>query len=207
MIHESPWRVPMPEALPDSRSYAELLEHLSPEGLRPLSRADYDRMVALGLFDDERVELLHGVLVRMSPQGPLHSEVIDRLTERLVPVLLGRARVRIQGPLAASDDSEPEPDVAVLPPGDYSQEHPARALLVIEVSETSLTKDRHVKAGLYAASGIPEYWIVNLPERVIEVHSRAEEGAYRRTETRRPGDEIAPVEFPDVRIRVDEILP
>ena len=86
------------------------LEELRPEQLRPISRPEYDRMVALGLFEDERVELLRGMLVAMSPQGTGHAEAVRRLTELLLPPLLGRARISAQCPYAASDDSEPEPN-------------------------------------------------------------------------------------------------
>src|SRR5262245_36998247 len=110
------------------------LELLAPQGLRPITRAEYDRMIDLGIFDeDERIELLHGMLVAMSPQGQRHAYVIRVLTELLVPALLGRAQVRIQLPLAASDDSEPEPDVSVVPVGDYLDDHPQGAHLVVEV--------------------------------------------------------------------------
>ncbi|MBX3191389.1 MAG: Uma2 family endonuclease [Labilithrix sp.] len=91
---------------------------LAPETVRPIARAEYDRMVSLGLFeDDERIELLYGVLVRMPPQDPAHSVVVQILTNRLVLALASRATVRAQLPFAASDDSEPEPDIAVVPNG------------------------------------------------------------------------------------------
>ncbi len=143
-----------------------------------MRRAEYERLVALGAFEDERVELLHGVLVDMSPNKPGHVSPIDRLTMILVPALVGRAIVRVQSPIAAGDESEPEPDLAVVPPGDYRQEHPAHALLVIEVALSSLNKDRHVKAPLYAASGFLEYWIVDVAGQAVEVHAAPADGVY-----------------------------
>jgi Uma2 family endonuclease len=161
----------------------------------------------LGLFEDERVELLYGVLVSMSPQGPAHNEVIDRLTECLVPALLGRARVRIQGAFAASEDSQPELDVAVFPRDNYREAHPTHALLVIEVSELSSDKDRGIKKELYAAAGVPEYWIVNLAERVVEIYARPENGFYADAHIKGPQGILSPLAFPDVSLRVADLLP
>jgi len=102
-------------------------------------------MVALGLFQDERVELLRGVLVKMSPQLAPHASTVQRLTQLLITRLQGRFALRVQSPLALSDDTEPEPDLAVVELGDYDTEHPTTARLVIEVSDTTLKRDR-VKA-------------------------------------------------------------
>lgn len=181
-------------------------ELLLPERPRPLRRAEYDRLVALGAFEDERVELLHGVLVDMSPNDPAHASPIERLNMLLVPALVGRALVRIQLPIVAHDESEPEPDVAVVPLGSYRAEHPAQAHLIVEVALSSLNKDRKVKAPLYAASGFPEYWIVNVPDRVVEVHRAPSAGAYASVEVRREGEALRPLAFPDVVIDVAEIF-
>lgn len=176
--------------------------------LRHFTRAEFDRLVATGFFhEDERVELIHGILIRIAPPGPPHANTVDRLNELLVLRLAGRARVRIQQPLVACDDSEPEPDVAVVPLGDYSVDHPDRALLVIEVADSSLHYDRETKGPLYAASGFAEYWIVNLPERVVEVYGGPAEGRYSRVERVKSGGVLRPAAFPDVEIPVREILP
>ncbi len=179
---------------------------IDPDLLRPLARSEYDRMVAEGLFTDERLELLRGALVKMSPQGPLHSETVNRLLEQLMGRLSGRARVRPQCPLAVSDDSEPEPDLAVIAPGDYAEQHPITAYLVVEVADTSLGRDREIKAALYAEAGIPEYWVVNLVEKVVEVYRDPGEGRYRSVATVGRGDAIALVRFADVEVAVAEIL-
>src|ERR1700674_406937 len=110
--------------------------------IRPLRRGEYDCLVRAGSFEGERLELLYGRLVTMSPQGERHAFSITRLTEILVRGLAGRAQVRVQLPFAASDISEPEPDLAVVVPGDYLDGHPRRALLVIEVAQASLEEDR-----------------------------------------------------------------
>jgi Uma2 family endonuclease len=177
---------------------------IPPETIRPLLRAEYDRMVALGWFEDERIELLHGVLVRMSPQGPRHVSITRNLIELLVPVLRKRAQVQSQAPLALTDDSEPEPDVALVP-REYD-ELPATAYLVIEVADSSLSKDRGVKARLYATAGILEYWIVNVVDRSVEVYREARDGAYRGVSVCRSGDTMTVTAFPDIEIAVDEIF-
>lgn len=175
---------------------------LFPERPRPLKRVEYDRLVALGAFEDERIELLHGVLVDMSPNDPEHVSPIDRLTMILAPALVGRAIVRIQSPLIAHDDSEPEPDVAVVPLGDYSREHPSKALLVIEVAVSSLRKDRQVKGPLYAASGFGEYWIVNVADKVVEVHREPRTNEYAFTTSCGLGDVLHPEAFPTLEVAV-----
>lgn len=178
---------------------------IAQDELRPLSRAEYDRMVALGWFEDERVELLQGMLVKMSPQGPRHMAVIRRLMRLLVIGVGERAEVQPQGPLALTDDSEPEPDLALVPAG-YIDELPSRAYLVIEVADSSLSKDRQLKTPLYAAAGIPEYWIVNIADSVIEVHRDAQDGVYRQSFVCGPGDTLEVALFPDIRIAVTDIL-
>jgi Uma2 family endonuclease len=179
---------------------------IEPALIRSLKRSEYDRMVELGLFDDERVELLQGVLVKMSPQRAPHASTVQKLTQLLITRLQGRFTLRIQAPLALSDDSEPEPDVAVVPLGDYEAEHPSTALLVIEVSETTLRTDRR-KAALYASAGIGEYWIVNLGARSVEVYTSPDDDRYAESRTLRGGDVLRPAALGDVTIAVAEILP
>jgi Uma2 family endonuclease len=179
---------------------------LAPERIRPLRRVEFDRLVELGRFEDERVELLFGALVEMTPPGPPHATVVDRLTRMLVRALGDRAWVRVQNPLALTEDSEPEPDLALVPPGDYAEAHPDRAYLVIEVADASLNKDRRIKASLYASAGIPAYWIVNLRDRVIEVHEAPANGAYQRVGRHAHGEVLSLPAFPDLAIPVDDVL-
>src|SRR5262245_31169900 len=110
-------------------------------------------MVELGLFQGERVELIQGVLVKMSPRYAPHASTVEKLTELSVEQVRRRFRVRIQLPLALSSDSEPEPDVAIVPLGDYETEHPTTGLLVIGVADSSIQHDR-AKAAVYASAGI-----------------------------------------------------
>lgn len=183
------------------------VSQLGPEKVRPLKRVEYDRLVDAGVFNDERVELLYGTVVEMSPQGAARSAVIWALDRLLQRALGDRAHVRAQFPLAASDGSEPEPDVAVVPPGDYFHGHPSEAYLVIEVADSSLQKDRTIKARLYAEMAVPDYWIVNLLDGVIEIHSEPSGGAYQQVATRGAGDALRVDAFPDVVIAVTDILP
>lgn len=179
---------------------------IEPELVRPLKRSEYDRMIELGLFQDERVELLRGVLVKLSPQLAPPASAIRKLTQLLMAQLQGRFMLSIQSPLALSDDSEPEPDVAVVTLGDYDAQHPTTALLVIEVSDSTLRKDR-CKAALYASAGIGEYWIVNLGARTVEVYTSPDGNRYAEARTLRPGDVLHPTVISDVAIAISEIMP
>ena len=175
------------------------------EIIRPLRRVEYDQLVALGAFQDERIELLEGTIFAMSPIGPPHSSAVQKLTRMLVLALVGRAEVRPQLPFAALELSEPEPDLAVVPLGDYDTAHPAEAYLIIEVAESSLAIDRGKKLRLYARCGVPEYWIVNLAERCIEVHTEPQGDSYGRVEIYEHGQAIRVGAFPDVEVRVADV--
>jgi Uma2 family endonuclease len=177
-----------------------------PASPRLLRRSEYEKMVELGLFEGERVELLYGVVVQMSPKGARHDATIQRLNHLFVLALAPRAGVRVQSAFAASDGSQPEPDLAVVPAGDYDAGHPSKAHLIIEVAESSLEVDRGTKAGLYAECGVPEYWVVNLIDDLIEVHAEIVRGVYTSVVPYRRGASIALCEFPDVAIAVDQIL-
>ncbi len=179
------------------------MQAIIPEGIRPLRRKEYHQLADLGAFEDEKVELLYGVLVPMSPVGPPHCGSVERLTELFVTQLAGRARVRIQMPVAASDESEPEPDVVIAPrEEDAFADHPARPLLVVEVAETSLAKDRGIKARLYAECGVPEYWIVNVAKRALEVYTQPVAGKYESIRVFAPGEIARPEAFPEVEVPV-----
>lgn len=118
-----------------------------------------------------------------------------------------RALVRIKQPFLAYDESEPEPDVAVVPDGIYADAHPDRAFLIIEVADSSLDYDRETKAPLYAASGVEEYWIVDVAARAIEVYSHPVNGRYRNLHTLDKDGSVAMAAFPDVTIEVSALFP
>lgn len=175
---------------------------LSP--LRPLRRAEYDALVELGYFDDERIELLRGMLVQMSPRGGRHARATMLVTRRLTLLLGEGFEVRPQAPLAVSDDSEPEPDIAVVPAGASTDEHPQTALLVVEVAESSLRRDRDLKAPLYAQAGVVEYWIVDLTTNTVQVHTDPAPNGYRRVEVVGAGARLRPLALP--ALEVDELF-
>jgi Uma2 family endonuclease len=179
---------------------------LEPETIRKLSRVEYDHLVAQGMFEDERVELLRGVLVTMSPQGGTHAAITAWFAQRLIRALDESYEVRSHSPLAASDDSEPEPDVSVSRHVRLL-DHPSSALLLIEVAESSLRKDRLVKAAIYAEAGIPEYWIVDVSgeEILVEVYRAPTASGYAQLERLRAGDVLRPVELPQVALAIADI--
>lgn len=171
-----------------------------------MTRAEYDRMAELGFFRGERVELIHGIVVRMAPIGPPHAEVVDRLNAMLMRALGDRARVRIQQPYLAWDESEPEPDVAVVPARSYAEAHPDRAHLIVEVADSSLAYDRETKAPLYAASNVAEYWLVDVSGQCVEVFGAPEDGRFTKHRRATPGDLLTPTAFMDVIVRVSELV-
>jgi Uma2 family endonuclease len=177
-----------------------------------VTRERYWQLVGDGTIGpDDRVELLEGVIVAMSPQSPPHAGVVGKLTHLLAGVIGSRASLRIQLPLDLGETSVPEPDVAVVAgrPEDYTTAHPTTALLVIEVAESSLIQDRLTKAPLYAAAVVSEYWVVNLRDRCVEVHRRPIPGERRYGEFRiaHPGDTLDVAALPAVAIAVAEIFP
>jgi Uma2 family endonuclease len=167
------------------------------------TRVEYDRLIECGVFGPEdRIELLGGLLVVREPQGSPHALGIRMAEEALRAVFASGWDVRVQLPVALDDDSEPEPDVSVVPGSfrDYRHGHPPRAVLIVEVAESSLALDRGEKAGLYARAGLADYWIVNLVDHVLEVYRDpvADAGAphgwrYASVVTLRSGDVVIPL--------------
>jgi Uma2 family endonuclease len=182
-------------------------DRIAPEKVRPLKRAEYDRLVELGVFEDERVELLQGVLVEMSPQDPGHAYVISQLHQVLDRQVPAGWVVRAQFPLALGDDSEPEPDLAIVPDGDYRRAHPSRAILIIEVAGSSIRKDRELKAALYARAEVDEYWIVDLTNGTVELYREPVDGTYRVREVRGRGQVVTSSRLPALMVPVDDFMP
>jgi len=176
------------------------------EVIRPLRRAEYEQLVSLGAFQNERIELLEGALFAMSPIGEPHNLVVQKLTHLLVFALGARAAVRCQCSFAALEFSEPEPDFAVVPFSETDANPPSEAFLIIEVADTSLALDRGKKLRVYANCAVPEYWVVNLPERCIEVYTEPSQGAYGHCERFEHGQVIRLLAFSDVQIAVSGVL-
>lgn len=174
------------------------------------SVADYHAMAEAGVLDQSaRVELLYGHVVDMAPIGTPHMNTVIRLTQILVPLLAGRAVVSVQNGVRLDDYSEPQPDFAVLRPDviddDETPCRPADVFLLIEVADSSLEIDRQLKAALYAENLIPEYWIVNLPDRAIEVHRAPSAGRYTEFRTVTTGS-LDFAALPGLTLSVDAIL-
>jgi Uma2 family endonuclease len=163
------------------------------------------------LLEDDRVELLAGVIVAMTPSNPPHDTGVTRATYALVRAVADQAVVRTQCSLILGRYSLPEPDVAVVAGSldDYETRHPETALLVVEVADSSLQQDRLTKSAIYAAAAIPEYWIVNLRGRVLEVMRDPDPARARYREVRTPrGDErVELVALPGVFVAVADLLP
>ena len=184
---------------------------------RRWTRAEYDRLIEAGIFlPGEPVELIGGVLMVCEPQGTAHYTAICLLEDVLRAALGPGWLVRSQGPIALDDDSEPEPDIAVIPgvPRDYRHEHPARPALIVEVADSSLAVDRAHKGSLYARAGIADYWILNLVDRVLEIYrepvpdSEAPFGwRYASRRILRPGSIAAPLAAARVSVSVTDVLP
>jgi Uma2 family endonuclease len=170
---------------------------------------EYDKMIAAGMFaPGERVELVDGEILQMTPQGSVHATVIQ-LVYDAVRLAFGPAfSIRQQLPIAISQDSEPEPDLAVVMgnPLDYWHAHPATALLLVEVSDTTLEHDRRRKGSLYARVDIQDYWIVNLIDRCVEVYREPHKGSYRSCQRFFAGDRLAPLAAPEAMISVADIF-
>lgn len=172
----------------------------------------YFALVDEGLLDpDDRVELLGGVVVAMSPRNPPHDTVVSLVDRALSRAVGERAAVRCQCSIILGRYSAPEPDVAVVAgrERDYLTAHPQSALLVVEVADTSLAQDRLTKGALYAAAGIPEYWIVNLRADCVEVlrAPEPEAGRYRERTVVGHGERLGLVALPGVEIAAGDFLP
>jgi len=172
---------------------------------------EYHAMVRAGiLMEGDRVELIDGEIVEMHSIGSRHLSCVMRLTRLLVTALVDQADVSIQSSLRLDRYSEPEPDVVVLRRrhDDYAQALPGPpdALLVIEVADSSLAYDRTVKLPLYARTGVPEVWIVDLDARAVEVHTRPSADGYGQCQRVTSGKQ-SPSSFPHLPIEVGDILP
>jgi Uma2 family endonuclease len=169
-------------------------------------------MADMGVFGpEERLELVDGEILCMSPQKGPYATASDLTESVLREVFPTGCRVRIQKPLTLGGVSEPEPDIAVVRGAarDFTRSHPTTAELVVEVADSTLAFDRGTKASLYARAGIRDYWILNLPERILEVHREPDPGAeqYQSVTRYAEADAIAPLAAPDARIAVADLLP
>jgi len=177
----------------------------------PFTVDDYHRLAEVGILgEDDRVELLDGQIVAMSPIGPRHAGCVKDLVRLLYRKLGDAVILGVQDPVVLGPDSEPQPDISVLKPraDAYREAHPRAddILLLIEVADTSLEYDREVKLRIYAAAGIPEAWLLALENDVIEVHRQPGPEGYREVRTLGRGDTLAALFAPMGDISVDELL-
>jgi Uma2 family endonuclease len=182
-----------------------------PLALRRFTVEEYDRMAEAGVFhEDDRVELVHGQVVQMTPIGPGHAGCVGALDRLLTQRVGDAALVWVQNPLLLGRHDEPQPDLLLLQtrPDGYRKAHPTPTdvLLVIEVADTSLRYERETKLRLYAAAGIPEAWLVALPLDRIEVCTEPGPDGYRRVRELGRGERLRPVMLPSVEIGADEVL-
>jgi len=191
--------------------------HIIPES-RPYrwTREEYYKIGEIGFFEDKRVELIEGEVIEIGPIYGPHATSVT-LAGDVLRAIFGKGWVvREEKPLSLGDDSDPEPDIALVEgkARDFKDAHPTTAALVIEVADSSLLYDRSRKARLYAKSGILDYWILNLQDRQIEVHRRpiadaaSEFGfSYGDKMIFKEDDSVTPIARPDVSIAVADLLP
>jgi len=179
------------------------------------TKGEYYAVTNSPAFAKRRVELLGGEIFDMSPIGPLHAAVVAHVHGVLSRLFPGH-HVRAQLPFDAGEDSEPEPDLAVVPgkPLDYADAHPRQADLIVEVADWSIAYDRGRKASKYAASGITDYWVINLPARRVEVFRKPVPdpaqpfgAGYASHDVLDANANIAPQSFPAVTVAVRDLLP
>jgi Uma2 family endonuclease len=188
-----------------------------PGPTRGLKRIEYECLVERGLLGPEdRIELIGGLMMVREPEGSPHMVAVQLTIAALQRAFGAGWNVRHPGPVALDDDSEPEPDVAVVPgsPRDYAAAHPARPVLIVEVSHSRLGFDRNYKASLYARAAVTDYWIVNLVDRVVEVRRGPMTSdaspfgwTYERLTISRPDEMVTPLAAPFASIAVADLLP
>lgn len=177
----------------------------------PFSVREYDRMTEIGLFDkNEKIELLNWKLIEINSKGRKHTSAISKIKRVFNKLFVEKAIIRVQNPIILDDFSEPEPDIVLARPdeNEYTEKHPTPEdiLLVMEVSDTTLAYDRDVKSVSYARAGISQYLLLNLTDENIEDYREPAPDGYGFKKTYRRGDVFSLVEFPEIEIKIDEIL-
>jgi Uma2 family endonuclease len=183
---------------------------------RKFSKAEYYRMAEMGFFNGQRVELIDGEVILMSPQEASHATAVGLVADALQAIFSEGFTIRVQQPLDLGEVHEPEPDVAVVPGQrrDYATSHPKTATLIVEVALTSVDYDRNVKSSLYAKAGVPEYWLLNLRDRRLEVFREPVPMpdqkfgfGYKSMRIYLPDETVSPLAKPDTKIKVADMLP
>ena len=189
-----------------------MLTQETPVTLRKWTVKEYHKLGEMGIFHpEERVELIAGLIIKMSAKGTAHSSATRRSNRLLQNLLENQAWVLIQDPIELNDESEPEPDISVvrIDPLDYATHHPTASdvYLIIEVADSSLAYDCNTKAKAYAKSGILDYWVLNVSDRQLHVFRQPSENGYQSEEILAESARISPLLFPQVAIAIQEMLP
>lgn len=171
----------------------------------------YYRLAEVGILDEsDRVELIDGQILVMEPISPEHGGRTKALIHLFTSRLRNRAIVGVQDPIRIDEYNHPQPDVAVCKPRDdfYRHEHPGPEdiYLLVEVAWTSAARDRRLKIPLYGRAGIAEFWLIDIPQRTLEVYTVPSEDGYDRVSRLRAGDTVRPVAFGDLEIRVEDVV-
>lgn len=204
------------DTLRAGQTFREMFNEVLPSdqqpSLRLLTTTEYEQMIAAGIFnEDDRVELLEGVMVEMSPKGMKHETSTDRASRYFIRVLDDRVIVRNQNPIRLNDYSEPEPDLVLAVPEEheYAYRHPTPKdlYLILEVADTTLAYDRNRKGLSYAKAGIIQYLILNVNDMEIEDYREPSADGYRRKQTYTAGESFNLAAFPNITIRVSDLLP
>ena len=171
---------------------------------------EYYKMIELGILKDyEKAEIIEGELIQKMTVGDRHAAIVNLLNRFFVKNLSDNVLVSVQNPVRLTDFNEPEPDIALADLTKYGgrrHPRPAEIILIVEVSDSTLKYDRDTKLSLYAEAEIPEVWIVNLPNEIIEVHQKPTVGIYQMTKIFKRGETIESEILPDLKLAVNEIL-
>lgn len=173
---------------------------------------EYHRIIeAQILTSGDRVELLEGQILQMSPQQPPHAATTQRASDSLRNLLTGRATIRVQLPITLHPNSEPEPDVAVvrIDPDEYQESHPTPndIFLLVEVADTTLYVDRKQKASTYAKAGIADYWVLNVRKRQVHVFREPKGENYQQETLLNEDTTLSPIAFPEIEVPVNQLFP
>lgn len=180
--------------------------------IRPLTSVEYYQMIESGIIrEGERVELILGQIFTMAAKGTRHTLSTRKLFKQLLALIGDRADVQSQDPITLPNNSEPEPDIVIarLRSDDYINSHPSPAdiILIVEVADSSIKFDREIKAALYAAAGIGEYWIINLIDDRLEIYRQPEGDIYTNTKIITPPRSISLLQFPDISLNIGDFFP
>ncbi len=183
-------------------------QDIAPKQAVPITRAAYHHLAELGAYEGRRVQLIYGTVINMSPMGTPHANAIRVLNRYFVMHTGAEYDLMVRLPLAASTDSEPEPNFALVPRLDTADtaDHPATALLVVEVADSSLRLDLGPKASLYAECRVPEYWVVDLKGRATVVHRGPKRGKYTSVRRVAWSSVLTSTAVPSLAVRLADVL-